>query len=101
MINVLASIRVKAECRDAFLEIFKANVPAVLAEDGCLGYMPTVDVASGLPPQELDACVVTIIEQWRDLAALKAHLGAAHMLAYKEQVKDLVESVTLKVLQPA
>jgi quinol monooxygenase YgiN len=101
MVNVLASIRVKAADRENFLEIFKANVPTVLAEDGCLGYMPTVDAESGLPPQELDANVVTIIEQWRDVDALKAHLATPHMLAYMDAVKDLVEGMTIKVLQPA
>jgi quinol monooxygenase YgiN len=101
MINVLAAISVKPGKRDEFLEIFKANVPAVLAEDGCHGYVPAVDVETGLDPQVLDENVVTIIEQWESLDALRAHLAAPHMATYREKVKDLVAGVSLKVLTEA
>ena len=53
MVHVIASISVKPGCLARFLEIFKANVPAVKAEPGCIEYRPAVDVASGLPPQRL------------------------------------------------
>lgn len=101
MINVLASIRVAKGKRDAFLEIFNANVPKVREEEGCIEYFPAVDVETGLPPQVLDEDIVTIIEKWESIEALRAHLAAPHMLAYKEQVKDLVENLSLKVLQQA
>ena len=43
MIHVLASITIQASEREAFLEIFKANVPKVLEEEGCVEYSATVD----------------------------------------------------------
>ena len=101
MVNVLASIRVAKGKRDAFLEIFNANVPKVREEEGCIEYFPAIDIETGLPPQVLDEDVVTIIEKWESIEALRAHLAAPHMLAYKEQVKDLVENLSLKVLQQA
>lgn len=101
MISVIASIRVKADKRPEFLEAFKANVPKVRQEKGCIEYFPAVDVHSGLPPQVLDPHVVTIIEKWESLEALRDHLVAPHMLAYKEKVKGIVEDVSLKVLQEA
>ena len=101
MITVLASIYVKAGQRDKFLDIFKANVPSVCAENGCISYVPMVDVDSELAPQELDENIVTIVEQWESLEALKAHLVAPHMLKYKNNVKNIVEKVTLKVLENA
>lgn len=101
MINVIASIYIKDGRRAEFVEIFKSNVPDVLKEKGCIEYAPTVDVPSGLPVQELNDNVVTIIEKWRNLADLKAHLSAPHMLAYKEKVKDLVDKTSLKVLEAA
>lgn len=101
MIYVLASIRITEGRRDAFIEIFKANIPNVLKEEGCLEYVPTIDAATGLPPQETDAHVVTIIEKWRSLDDFKAHLMAPHMRAYRQQVKDLVSSVSFKVLTEA
>jgi quinol monooxygenase YgiN len=81
-----------------FIEIFKSNIPNVLEEKGCIEYMPTIDLPTGLPPQELNNNVVTIIEKWDSLEDLQAHLLAPHMLAYKENVKDLVDKVSLKVL---
>jgi quinol monooxygenase YgiN len=101
MISVLASISVKPGCREKFLAIFKANVPAVKAENGCVEYTPAIDIPTGLPPQTLDADLVTIIEKWSSLDALRAHLAAPHMATYREKVKDLVQGVTLKVLQDA
>lgn len=101
MISVIASIRVKLGKRSEFLEIFKANLPKVRQEKGCIEYFPAVDVNSGLPPQSLDENMVTIIEKWESLDALRDHLVAPHMLTYKEKVKDIIEGVTLKVLQEA
>ena len=101
MITVIASIHVKSGHTAQFLDIFKSNVPAVLAEEGCIEYYPAVDVQTGLPPQELDENVVTVMEKWENPDALKNHLGTPHMLAYREQVKEIVEKLTVKVLKKA
>ncbi len=101
MITVIASIYIKEGRRSEFIEIFKSNIPNVLKEKGCIEYVPTIDVPTGLPPQELNNNVVTIIEKWDSLEDLQAHLSAPHMLAYKEKVKDLVDKVSLKVLGEA
>ncbi len=99
MINVIAKIRIKEGCIPDFLEIFKSNIPAVLAETGCLEYVPTVDVKTGLAPQKVDSECVTIVEKWESIGALKAHLVAPHMVEYQNKVKDIVVDVSLKVLQ--
>ncbi len=101
MITVIASIYVKPDHTSQFLDIFKSNVPAVLAEEGCIEYYPAVDVQTGLPPQELDENVVTVIEKWANLDALKNHLGTPHMLDYRDQVKEIVLKLTVKVLKKA
>ena len=101
MVHVIASISVKAGSRARFLEIFKGNVPVVKAEPGYIEYRPTVDVDSGLPPQQKDADTVVIIEKWESVEALRLHLATPHMAAYREKVKDLVVKVSLKVLQDA
>lgn len=101
MIHVIAAIKVKPEFRDAFLEIFKANVPNVLLEQGCLGYEPTVDLPTGLPVQDADPDTITIIEKWESTDALTAHLSAPHMLDYKEKTKDMVIGLSVKILRPA
>ena len=101
MIHVIASIQIKKDRLPEFIEIFKANMPNVLKEKGCIEYVPTIDIPSGLPPQALNQNVVTIIEKWERLADLKAHLSSPHMLAYGEKVKNLVENKTLKILKDA
>ena len=101
MIHVVASINVRPGSLSRFLEIFKSNVPNVIAEKGCIEYRPTVDIDAGLAAQRLEPDTAVIIERWESLDALRNHLGSPHMLAYREKVKDLVSSVTLKVLQEA
>lgn len=101
MICVLASIRVYEGKREAFLEIFNDNVAKVRQETGCIEYFPAVDIDAALAVQKLDERTVTVVEKWQSLEALRQHLSAPHMLAYKEKVKDLVEEVSLKVLQQA
>jgi quinol monooxygenase YgiN len=101
MITVIASIHLKENQKSKFIKIFKANIPNVLAEKGCIEYVPTVDVPTGLSIQELDKNVVTIVEKWNRLEDLQAHLTAPHMLAYKKDVETLVEKMSLKVLEQA
>jgi len=99
MISVIASVRVKPGRIADFLDIFKAVMPEVRKERGCIEYFPAVDVDAKLPPQVIDEYVVTIIEKWENLKALRDHLGAHHMMTYREKVKNIVEAVSLKVLQ--
>jgi quinol monooxygenase YgiN len=101
MIHVIASVQVKPGKVSEFLKIFKANVPLVWAEKGCIQYVPTVDINAELLPQIMDENVITIIEAWESLEALRSHLVAPHMLAYREKVSSIVENVTLKVLKEA
>ncbi len=101
MVHVIASVQVKQGRVNEFLEIFKANVPLVRAEKGCIQYVPTVDVGADLPPQIMNKNAVTIIEAWETLEALRNHLDAPHMLTYREKVSSIVENVSLKVLQEA
>ncbi|HEY3276416.1 MAG TPA: putative quinol monooxygenase [Syntrophorhabdaceae bacterium] len=101
MIYVIASVHVTPGKRAEFLGIFNANLPEVRAEKGCIEYFPAVDAAADIPPQVLDEDEVTILERWESVEALLAHLSAPHMLAYREKVADVVESVSIKVLREA
>jgi quinol monooxygenase YgiN len=101
MIHVIATVELAAGKRELFLEAFRANVPLVLKEDGCIEYGPAVDAETEISAQlPLRENVVTVVEKWRDLPALKAHLVAPHMVVYRTRVKDFVQRVSLQVLQP-
>lgn len=102
MIYVIATVEVAEGKRDAFLKEFHQVVPKVQAEKGCLEYGPNVDVATDIPVQvPLRKDIVTIIERWEDVPALKVHLTAPHMLEYRKRVKDLVIGMKVQVLEKA
>ena len=101
MIHVLAIITAQPGQRSAVLEQFRANVPAVLAEAGCIEYAPAIDAEGGpafMTPLGPDSFAV--IEKWQDAAALEAHSRAPHMLAYGARVKDTLASRVIHVLSP-
>ena len=102
MIHVIARVTTVAGKRDAFLHEFHKLIPTVLAEAGCVQYTPTIDAVTDLDGQHRagEDCVV-IVEQWETIAALKDHLNAPHMDAYRERVKELVADVQLEVFATA
>ena len=102
MIHVLAIVTAKPGQRDAVLEQFRANVPAVLAEEGCIEYGPAVDAEPKAPIQTaLGPDSFAVIEKWATPAALMAHAASPHMAAYGARVKDLLASRVIHVLAPA
>lgn len=101
MIHVLAFITAKPGKRDEVLEIFRANMPAVHAEKGCIEYGPAVDTAGAGPIQTaVGPDTFVVIEKWETLDDLKAHGAAPHMKAYSERSGPLVASRTIHVLSP-
>ena len=102
MIHVLATVTVAPGTRAQFLEVFNANVPAVRAEDGCIEYGAAIDTPTDMAVQApARPDVVMVVEKWRDVAALKAHAAAPHMVAFRVKAKDWIQSTSLQILDPA
>lgn len=102
MIHVIAKIQVQPGQRQRFLAEFHRLVPLVQAEAGCREYGPAVDAETSLAAQRIvGEDVVVVIEKWDSLAALEAHLTAAHMVDFRTRVQELVIGTTLEVLQNA
>jgi quinol monooxygenase YgiN len=102
MIHVIAIITAKPGQRESMLEAFRANVPAVLAEDGCIEYGPATDAEGfGSFQTKFGADTFVVLEKWRDAQALKAHAAAPHMAAYGAKVKDLIAGRVIHILSPA
>ena len=99
MMIVIVTIVCKPGQREKFLKEFRAIVPEVLREDGCIDYGPTIDTPAGLGNQNTDEDRVTIVEKWTSLPSLKAHLVAPHMEAYRPKVQDFIESSELRILE--
>ena len=102
MIRVVAIVTAKPGRREEVLKLFRANMPAVHAEDGCIEYQPFVD-AEGFggfqAPAGPDAFVV--LETWESAEALKAHAAAPHMAAYGRATKELLEARKIHIFAPA
>ena len=102
MIHVVAVITAKPGQRDIVLQAFKANVPAVHAEKGCIEYGAAVDMANGPAFQaQYGPDAIVVIEKWESMDALKAHGAAPHMAAYAARTKELVASRAIHILSPA
>ena len=99
MIHVIAIITAKPGKRDEVLKNFKANVPAVHAEKGCIEYGATVDTDGG-PFAKFGADTFVVIEKWESEDHLKAHAAAPHMKAYSAKVKDMMANRVVHVLKP-
>src|SRR3954466_10680518 len=102
MIHVLAIITAKSGMRDAILTSFRANMPAVHAEKGCIEYGPAVDAEGmGSIQTKFGPDTFVVIEKWESLDHLKAHAAAPHMAAYAAKTKEMIASRVIHVLSPA
>ena len=101
MIHVIAVITAKPGKRDAILEAFRANVPKVRAEKGCIEYGAAVDADPALPVQtKYGPDTFVVIEKWESMEALKAHSTAPHMAAYAAKTREHIASRVIHILTP-
>jgi quinol monooxygenase YgiN len=76
-------------------------MPAVHAEEGCIEYVPVIDVpAFGAPQAELGPDTFVVVEKWESPEALKAHAAAPHMKDYAIKTADMIEKRVIHVLSP-
>jgi quinol monooxygenase YgiN len=101
MITVIATVTVKEGKVKEFLEGFKKNAVKVREEPGCLEYYPFMDIKTNLLPSVFDENVVTIVEKWESLEALQVHVDAPHMKEQFKRDKDLVVSMSARLLKEA
>jgi quinol monooxygenase YgiN len=101
MIHVVAVITAKPAQREKILEAFRANVPAVHAEKGCIEYGAAVDADGiGSFQTKFGPDTFVVVEKWESPEALKAHAAAPHMAAYAAKTRDLIASRVIHVLSP-
>ncbi|MEO1720628.1 MAG: putative quinol monooxygenase [Pseudomonadota bacterium] len=98
-VHVVAIITTQPGKRAEVLEHFRANMPAVHAEDGCLMYEPTVD--ADMSPAEFGDDTFVVIERWASDEHLKAHMKAPHMKAYAEKVGAMLADRKIHVTRAA
>ncbi|PPQ31161.1 putative quinol monooxygenase [Rhodopila globiformis] len=102
MIHVVAIITAKPGKREEILEAFRANVPAVHAEAGCIEYGPAIDAEGmGSFQTKFGPDTFLVLEKWESVDHLNAHAATPHMKAYGAKTKDLIASRVIHVLSPA
>ncbi|TCZ61307.1 putative quinol monooxygenase [Roseicella aquatilis] len=102
MIHVIAIITAKPGMRDQILEQFRANMPAVHAEQGCIEYGPAIDAEGmGKIQTSFGPDTFVVVEKWESKQALAAHAAAPHMAAYAAKTKEMIASRVIHVLEPA
>jgi quinol monooxygenase YgiN len=99
MVYGVVTIRVRPGKMADFLLLFRENGAIVRQEKGCHRYLLTADVESGMPIQAMDENVLTLLEEWESMDAIKEHLATTHMARYFEREKELVDGVTVRTLR--
>jgi len=102
LIHVIAVITAKPGKRAEILQHFRANVPNVHKEKGCIEYGAAVDADNALAFQtKWGPETFLVVEKWESMDALKAHAAAPHMAAYGAKTKELIASRVIHILAPA
>lgn len=102
MINLIVTMLIKDGKMDEFIAECVKIRPLVLAEQGCIAYAYMAEIPTAMTRQEpVNPLRITLVECWESLEALDAHSKTGHMLAFTSRVKDLRESVVIRVGQPA
>lgn len=98
MIHVIAIIIAKPGLRDEIIARVQENIPAVIAEEGCIEYRPVIDLATEAATG-FGSDTLIIIEKWRDEICLKNHTAAPHMKNYAKKVRDFIQERTIRILK--
>jgi len=99
MIHVLAVITAKPGQREKILEAFRANIPAVHAEAGCIEYGPVIDSSDS--PSKYGDDTFVVVEKWESPDHLKAHAASSHMAAYGAKTREFIASRVIHIMQSA
>lgn len=101
IVHVLAVITAKPGQREEVLVLFNANVPAVLAEDGCIAYEATIDAENaGAIQAKFGSDTFVVVEKWASMDALNAHAASSHMKAYGARTRDMLADRAIHILSP-
>jgi quinol monooxygenase YgiN len=102
MIHVVAVITAKPGMREQILDAFRANMPAVHAEQGCIEYGPAIDAeGAGGMQSRFGPDTFVVLEKWESLEALRAHAASPHMAAYAAKTRDMIQNRVIHILSPA
>ena len=92
MIVVTSKFKSHPGMRDKVTELSVPCVEATRKEKGCLRYELFVSSE--------DDVTLQFVEEWTDLDSLRGHMKTPHLIAFKEQRKNMVEEgMVLKIFE--
>lgn len=86
MIVIHAFIKVQSAHRDRFLELADDAMKGSKAEEGNISYHLYEDTK--------EENTFVMVEEWKDLAAVKFHGKTEHYISFKEKSKDILAAPT-------
>ena len=104
MIHVVAEITTQPGKRQEILDIYRAGLPDVLAEAGCVEYSIVVDAATVGPMHtqaKLGPDTFFTIEKWESLKHLEDHSSQPSMDDYHKNVVPLMSKRIVHFLENA
>ena len=101
MINVFANVMIKKENIEQAPDCYRDFVPLVIAESGCLEYVPCKGINTDLTNQVQDDSRIFVAECWKSLKDFRKHLEMPHSVAFRARIKPLLtEKITVTIVQP-
>ena len=82
MVIVIARVRPRPDRHEDLLAILRDVQEASRRDDGCLNY--------GYYAEITDPSSLIAVEEWRDMAALEAHLRTPHVARLVEALPDML-----------
>src|SRR5258707_10022882 len=96
MIHVIAIITAKPGKREEVLAAFRANMPAVHAQQGCIEYGPAVD-AQGGPGAKYGADTFFVVGKWESLDHPEGQAAPPHLHALWANTRHLLPNREIPV----
>ncbi len=100
MIHVIATLRTQTGQRELVFAEFQRILPDIQKKSGCVLYTLGRPISSGMPGQvQCDPDDVVIIETWRDIESLKAHIGDQQYLDWYRVLWPRIHDASMKIFE--
>jgi len=88
-VKVIAELIVMPGKISFCLAVLEKVCEVVRREEGCLEYLPTVDLDDGTSDKDRHRDRIVIIEKWESLDNLAAHRESKHMFSFRKNIEAI------------
>jgi quinol monooxygenase YgiN len=99
VIYVIASIQAEEGKRDELAQAFRGVLDKVRAKPGCIEYSLALHTPSGFAGQApYEDNVLLIVEKWRDMGALQAHISDPVYQSWFAVQWELIADASMQIM---